>query len=571
MKIKLKAFILIILMLFFCIPAQSASSTNYKFVSTNGSPKGNGTIDKPWDLYTALTSKNVQPGDILYIRGGTYDTASIGGNSFVCTLKGKSKNPITIMPYNNEKVIFDGKYNSDGNPTLNVTGEWVILRDFRFTNSNKERVSYKSDTSDLQTNSGVDFSAPNSKLINCFIYDNVGVGCGFWNPAVNSELYGCLIFNNGYLDSYRNRGTGHNIYTQNLEGTKLIHDNFIFNSVSYGLHAYFTGDSKDPKRNYQSGFDIQRNISFNNGVLCSAFKSNYLVGGMQPYNNVYLKDNYAYMWTDSAGRNYQMGYSGINIDCTLENNYSFRSGSSFEFINFKEINFINNTIVNKGKSAAVSCTVPAESGYDKYTFKNNRYYGTNSTYFRHTDHRGYSDTGNFNEWKNFTKNENNSTFTTGLPNKNLVSVMPNKYEKGRANIVIFNYLENDYQKIDVSGVLEKGSEYYIYDVQNIFGDPILSGTYDGSLLNVPMNLTKCQQPNVKDDIGLKHTSKEFGTFLLLSRPLDEKHKITVNTPANGKTTKIKSMIGYGWDKNQVNILAAIGNISARLVSMALEN
>lgn len=557
-------------MLFFCIPVQSASSSKYKFAATNGSPNGNGTIDKPWDLYTALTSKNIQPGDILYIRGGTYDTSSIGGKSFVCTLKGNSKNPITIMPYNNEKVIFDGKSNSDGNPTLNVTGEWLIIRDFYFTNSNKERNSYKSDISDLQTNSGVDFSAPNSKLINCFIYDNIGVGCGFWNPAVDSELYGCLIFNNGYNDNYRHRGTGHNIYAQNQTGTKLIHDNFIFNSVSYGLHAYFTGDSKDPKRNYQSGFDIQRNISFNNGVLVSSYKSNYLVGGMQPYSNVYLKDNYAYMWTDTAGKNYQMGYESINIDCTLENNYSFRSGTAFEFINFKEINFIGNTIVNKGKSAAVSCVVPAESGYDKYIFKNNLYYGTNSTFFRHTDHRGYSDTGNFNLWRNFTKNDNGSTFTIGLPNKNLVSVLPNKYEKGRANIVIFNYLGNDYQKIDVSHVLEKGSEYYVYDVQNIFGKPILSGIYDGSLLNIPMNLTECQQPNVNIDIGLKHTSKEFGTFLLLSRPLDEKHKITVDTNIKGKTTKFKDLVGYDWDKNGVSILAAMGFISASLLFISME-
>ncbi len=550
-------------MLFFLMPGHSLSSSTYKYASTNGSPDGNGSFDNPWDLNTAFTSKRVQPGDTLYLREGTYDTSSIGGKSFVCNLKGNSNNPITIMPYNNEKVIFDGKHNSNGNSILNVTGEWVIFKDFHFTNSNKNRISYTSDISDIQTNSGLDFSAANSKLINCFIYDNIGVGCGFWNLAVNSELYGCLIFNNGYYEKSRERGTGHNIYAQNLDGTKLIHDNFIFNSVSFGLHAYFTGESNNPKRNYQSGFDIQRNISFNNGCLSlnSAYKSNYLVGGMQPYNNVYFKDNYAYMWTDSAGKNYQLGYSNTNIDCTLENNYSFRSGISFNFLRFNKITFVGNTIANKGKSTAVSCTVPVESDFDKYVFNNNRYYGTDSTLFKHIKQDGDSNSGDFSIWRGFTRSDSESTFSKGLPDKNLVSVWANKYEKGRANVVVYNYLESDYQKIDVSHVLEKGSEYYIYDVQNIFDSPILTGTYNGSLLDIPMNLTKCQQPNSNIDTNLKHTSKEFGAFLILSRPLDINHKITEDPHVTDNTIKFKDIAGYEWAENQINTLASMGIIT----------
>ncbi len=562
MKFKLNIFVFVIL-IFFCLTTYSYSSSTYKYASINGSPDGNGSFDNPWDLNTAFTSRQVQAGDTLYLRGGIYDTSSIGGKSFVCSLIGNSDNPITIMPYNSEKVIFDGKYNSNGNSIVNITGEWLIFKDFHFTNSNKNRISYTADSSDIQTNSGVDFSAANSKLINCFIYDNIGVGCGFWNPAVNSELYGCLIFNNGYYDKFRERGTGHNIYAQNLNGTKLIYDNFLFNSVSYGLHAYFTGDSSDPKRNYQSGFDIQRNISFNNGALSfsGAYKSNYLVGGMQPYNSIYLKDNFAYMGTDSAGTNYQLGYSNTNIDSTLENNYSFRSGLSFNFIRFNEITFVNNTIVNKGRSTAVSCTVPVKGDFDKYVFNNNRYYGNDSTLFKHIKQDGDSSSGDFSFWKDFTQSDNESTFAKALPDKNIVSVLANKYEKGRANVVIYNYLESNYQKIDVSHVLEKGSEYYIYDVQNIFDNPILTGTYDGSLLDLPMNLTKCQQPNVNLDVDLKHSSKEFAAFLILSRPLDVNHKIAKDSHNTDKIKKFNDLANYEWAKNQVNTLASMGIIN----------
>ena len=85
-----------------------------------------------------------------------------------------------------------------------------------------------------------------------------------------------------------------------------------------------------------------------------------------------------------------------------------------------------------------------------------------------------------------------------------------------------------------------------------------------------MNLTKCQQPNVKDDIGLKHTSKEFGTFLLLSRPLDKNHKITIDSHGNDRIAEFKNLVGYEWTKNQTNILTSMGIITAQLLLITLE-
>ncbi len=53
--------------------AAVAGATDY-YVAPNGSPSGNGSINNPWDLQTALDQPAaVQPGDTIWLRGGTYD------------------------------------------------------------------------------------------------------------------------------------------------------------------------------------------------------------------------------------------------------------------------------------------------------------------------------------------------------------------------------------------------------------------------------------------------------------------------------------------------------------------
>ena len=88
------------------------------------------------------------------------------------------------------------------------------------------------------------------RLINLIVHDD-GQGFGFWTTTVDSEIYGSLVYNNGWLGP--DRGHGHAIYTQNLDGTKRIYDNILFNQFSYGIHAYTEGGSIQ-------GFDIAGNL-----------------------------------------------------------------------------------------------------------------------------------------------------------------------------------------------------------------------------------------------------------------------------------------------------------------------
>src|ERR1700736_1218232 len=62
---------------FVCLNLAQAAD---RYVAENGTPGGDGTISRPWDLQTALNHPAaVQPGDTIWVRGGTYRAPSSNG------------------------------------------------------------------------------------------------------------------------------------------------------------------------------------------------------------------------------------------------------------------------------------------------------------------------------------------------------------------------------------------------------------------------------------------------------------------------------------------------------------
>jgi hypothetical protein len=62
------------------------------FVSPAGSSSGDGSQSRPWDLPTALANAagKVQPGDTVWLRGGTYK------GSFCSMLRGTAFQPVVV-------------------------------------------------------------------------------------------------------------------------------------------------------------------------------------------------------------------------------------------------------------------------------------------------------------------------------------------------------------------------------------------------------------------------------------------------------------------------------------------
>lgn len=177
------------------------------FASTTGSSTGAGTIGDPWTLTQAVAggfpTTTVQPGDTVWIRGGTYT------GQFDCALEGTAGNPITFRGYPGERVTIDGNFNpavaGNSQPSWhmhfnNITdkGRYQILRDVEITNSNPHRLVAQDYFVTLnQRGDDVEVSAPYAKLINCFLH-NGGEGMFQAASGGGTEIYGNLIYGNGF-------------------------------------------------------------------------------------------------------------------------------------------------------------------------------------------------------------------------------------------------------------------------------------------------------------------------------------------------------------------------------------
>src|SRR5690242_19009522 len=92
-----------------------------------------------------------------------------------------------------------------------------------------------------------------NRYVNLIIHDTT-LGMFFNAEAENNTVYGCIIYNNGWV--IKAIGHGHGIYLQNNNGRRLVKDNIIFNQFDYGTHAYTSGS--DTRH-----IDFDGNIIFN--------------------------------------------------------------------------------------------------------------------------------------------------------------------------------------------------------------------------------------------------------------------------------------------------------------------
>jgi len=88
------------------------------YVSPSGSDSNPGTLDQPWQTIAYALVK-LSPGDLLYLRGGTYYEREI-----YTSLKGTAAAPITIQSYPGERALIDG-----GVPdfTTAPNSEWELV------------------------------------------------------------------------------------------------------------------------------------------------------------------------------------------------------------------------------------------------------------------------------------------------------------------------------------------------------------------------------------------------------------------------------------------------------------
>jgi hypothetical protein len=491
---------------------------NSWYVSATGSPSGNGSTANPWDIQTALSGPaSVKPGDTIWIRGGRYGGGQ--ANSVITSsLVGTASAPIIVRAYPRERAIIDAWLEvgcCDGAPNP-AAGSYTWFWGLEFAGYNTNRTSGTSGPPEWAAqfnHQATDIWGAGTKFINNIVHDTAG-GVSVWN-ANNAEVYGNIVYNIGGYGT--DRGHGHDFYMQNVAPSILkATDNIGFNNFDMGLQAYGSSDSS------VQNMQLRGNIVFNSGILYGQLVDNLtLGGGSGGPSGMVLDNNFFY---DTPSRN--QGYNELGFlwtprahDAVVTNNYFIGGTQAIDLERWDTVTFTNNTVYGATQDETMLITNSTQSTAP-YIYNNNRYYGTG----QFTIHTGCDNwpcpttqTVNFANWKALTGLDSASSFTPGAPTGVWTTVRPNQYEAGRANIVIFNWDLKVTVQVDLSGSgIKPGDSYQIRDAQNWFGGPLVSGTYNGSPVGIPMTGLQVVQPVGSVPYPPSHTAPQFGTFVLLS-------------------------------------------------------
>jgi parallel beta-helix repeat protein len=416
-------------------------------VAPDGGAGGDGSAGRPWDLTTALAGGNgrLKPGDQVWLHGGRYPGV------FLTTLAGAPGNPITFRQYPGERATIDGG--------LRIRGADLVFWGFEIM---------QSDPPSFDRTPTLLIEGPRTKYINLVVHDAAQQGITFWDLADDAEVYGCIVYNNGL-----NENLDHGIYIHNSVGTKLIEDNVFFNNLAYGIHAY-----AGPDDDYQRDIHIIGNVAFNNGSISAQWSErvNLLIGAEVWGTGMRAIENMLY-FSGSVGRNLWIGYLAPSGSVEVRGNTAWGGDTVLVVGDWESATVRDNTL--GGPNHLVSLTDPAPGNQ---SWSGNRYY-------RAPTAPAWSNGGlavPLAAWRLATGLGASDAAQSSMPGAPTVFVRPNRYEAGRAHIVVYNWGRQSRVDVDVSEVLAPGQRYEVRNVQDPFGTPVLRGTYAGGSLSLPM-------------------------------------------------------------------------------------
>lgn len=453
----------------FAAPALSFATDYYVSPSGNGS----GSISSPMSIAALCSgSSPVQPGDTAWLRGGNY--GSTGNGTINCQLQGTASAPITVRAYPGERATILGGLGVYSN----YVWYWGIEIQNSFTRSTAECGSFPS----IKPPDGVFFNqgSTGNKFINMIIHD-VANGISDQQEAIGTEDYGNLLYNIGWASSC-DRGHGHALYLQNNgSSVKLVSDNLGWNSFDIGMQAY-AGSANI------SNIWFVGNAFWNNGLPAGHRVDNLYIGdAASPKSNILVQDSVMYNPLDASEgeTGYNEADSGSNYDITLRNNYWIGANPTgyvtLMLTGWQTTNVTGNMFVGP----------LSLSGIGAWNWGGNSYYKSTQP---------SADSGS----------PASGSYPTGVR----VLVRPNKYEQGRAHILILNFDKASSVSVDLSNSgLTGGQSFEIRDAQNFWGGAVVTGVYNGSPVTLPMNLSAVSP--IINYTTPSHTSAEFGAFVVL--------------------------------------------------------
>ncbi len=396
------------------------------------------TIDNPVTLSQALASQRIMPGEVITLLPGIYT------GDFSVSFWGASTDPIRITAHTPGTVVIDGSFAFQ-------TARHVIVDGLEFTRTDWATRTF---TQSPSTPPNINITGgQNIKIRNCAVHD--GANCVIAYGGALTELYGCLLYNGGYL--LNGNGTAHSTYTHNHPGTHTLIDNNIFlGSFNYGFHAHSSG------LNYIKNYHLK--------------------------NNIFGKCNYKHTFGNDGGLNYAVQdilfednesmdtwwwfnrWTNPSKNIIVRNNYFKGYGSDYNnadqgccsFKTYDQIECTGNTFANQ-QARCIRVKLPA--GGTQYNFADNIYYSPNvSGVFM-----GASDALlDFAGWQAAFGDA--GAVIHDYPPSDRVRVIPNAYDSNKCSVAIYNYSNANSMVVDVYGIYQPDQIVKAHQAQDYFND-----------------------------------------------------------------------------------------------------
>jgi len=472
---------------------------------TPGTVSGNGSLQHPWDLQTALNQKTdvVNGGDIIWLHEGVYDGRYV--SNLRSDIPGKN---ITIMPVQDDKVILNGNVVSKRTSVLEVRGRQVTFKDLEITFLGE--FSRHQTDGNFQKVDGINHSnGAGCKFINLIIHNNPGSGFGSWKQTANTEIIGCMIFNNGYYSTKRGSGVG--IYVQNAsEKFRLIKDNIIFNNYYKGIEVW--SDNRKATEAYVKNIILYNNVIYNSALVTGIPRDNLIIAtndnnGVNIAHNIQVTGNIFYHNTDYLKNELKSGFPSLTLgfnskapieDVTLRDNLILGQNDGIRIQYVKSLIFQNNVVycgfVRFNKSFYANFN---SKGWD---FSGNRYYTRKNKTIRIQSKEDFT----VGEWQKKYGLDRKSVWKPvsefDLPN--VLDITKYEYDDNKYRIVLFSKNEDDVT-VDFSNYgLSAGTLYSIRDVED-YSKVLKSGVLEGDKkITFPMKLNRGNKNKTLDNFGV---------------------------------------------------------------------
>jgi len=393
----------------------------------------------------------VHPGDTIWLRGGTYH--GVFSSNLNGALGAGVNDPTTkihVRQFPGEIAVIDGGA-TNIDYLLQIVGTYTWFWDITLTSSSTDRTSTVPDSypTDLQRPyDAVQIYQSGNSGTGCIfinmIVKNCGQGFGLWVNAENAEVYGCLIYYNGWMAPDRDHG--HSIYSQNQPpGTRWIRDNIMFGNYDYQMHGYTESSHVD-------NHIIDGNINYWAAAISTSglHPGEWIVGGNAGTGNV-ITNNAIYAPGGNGGFSITYGlYAPV-----VQNNFSGGDGTLYGFPIYLD-NTAGTPTITGNKFYADDLILP--SSYATLYPNNNWYLRANR------------------------------------PKGTWLLVRPNLYSPGRGHVAIYNWDHLNSVSVDASTILNIGDNYEIRHAMNFRGGAVASGTYAGGTISFPMTGLAAETP-----------------------------------------------------------------------------